>query len=126
MQAQQPRPVATVARPATVPVARAVAAPNGAASHIVVSVSGFQPSPTGPVQAVVMARCGGADVEIGRFGIMPQAPFSAANPAREQRFSLSVPADPGCQKLDNITVHLVPTLGDGTGAALEIGGAALR
>lgn len=128
MAAQEQRLVATVARPATVPVSRpaTAAAAQGAASRVVIGVSGFQPSPSGPVQAVVTAACDGAEVEIGRFGILPQAPFTASDPAREHRFSLTVPADAGCQRLGSVTIRLVPTQGDGAGAVLEIGRAELR
>jgi len=63
---------AAVDKPVTVSLVRAssAGAVGGGTVHVVVTVSGFQPSPAGPVQAVVYVQCNGSKVEIGRFGIL--------------------------------------------------------
>ena len=125
----QERPLrATVGQPLTMPVSRAplTTASPGGARHVVVTVTAFQPSPDGPVQAVVSALCGASVVELGRFGLLPQKGFSAAEPAKAQRFSLPVGADGACMAPDHVTISLAPNQGEGRGASLEIGSAELR
>ena len=123
-------PGAPAAAGAPVPAAIAAAGPAGTAGggtvHVVVTVSGFQPSPAGPVQAVVYVQCNGSKVEIGRFGILPQTPFSASEPSKAQRFSLTLSADTLCKRPESVVIRVVPTHGDGRGATLEIGGAELQ
>jgi hypothetical protein len=126
--AQETQMRATVDAPATVPV---LAAPptltaNRGPSQVVVTVTGYQPSPSGPVQAVVEARCGTAQKEIGRFGIMSPTAFSATDTARIQRFSLPLGPDAACKRPDSVTIRLVPSSGDGRGATIEIGSAQLK
>jgi hypothetical protein len=121
--------IATVDKPVTLPIIsspQAMMSANRAPSHVVVTVTGFTPSSSGPVQAVVDARCGDTQIEIGRFGIMPQTTFTSANPTKLQRFSLPLTAGSACSRPDSVTIRLVPSRGDGRGATIEIGSAVLR
>jgi hypothetical protein len=126
--AQETRMLATVDNPATVPILPSPSAEsaNGGPSQVIVTVTGFQPSPAGPVQVVVEARCRAAQVEIGRFGILPQTAFSSADPAQTQRFGLTIAQDSTCTRPESVTIRLVPSYGDGRGATLEIGSVELR
>jgi hypothetical protein len=126
--AQENRFVAAVDKPVTVPLVQASSADaeRGSPVHVVVTVTGFRPSPAGPVQAVIDVQCDGSKVEIGRFGILPQTPFSASEPSKAQRFSLTLSPHPPCTQPESVTIRVVPTHGDGRGAMLEIGGAELR
>lgn len=121
------RMLATVDKPATVPIAHSepTAGQREEPRHVVVTVIGFQPSPAGPVQAIVEAQCGSAQVEIGRFGLLPQTAFSSAESHKAQRFSFNIEGST-CRQLENVTIRLAPSHGDGKGASLEIGGAELR
>jgi hypothetical protein len=125
---QEKRFLAAVDKPVTVSLVRAssAGAVGGGTLHVVVTVSGFQPSPAGPVQAVVYVQCNGSKVEIGRFGILPQTPFSASEPSKAQRFSLTLSPNTPCKRPESVTIRVVPTHGDGRGATLEIGGAELQ
>ena len=125
---QENRFLAAVDKPVTVPLVRASPADavGGGTVHVVVTVSGFQPSPAGPVQAVVYVQCNGSKVEIGRFGILPQTPFSASEPSKAQRFSLTLSPNTPRKRPESVTIRVVPTHGDGRGATLEIGGAELQ
>lgn len=128
LAAQEDRLLATVEKPAIVPVVQSVSAEaiKEGPLHVVVTVTGFQPSSTGAVQAIVEALCGTSTVEIGRFGVLPQKAFSPAEPSKAQRFSFSLTPDLTCDRPQSVTIHLVPSHGDGRGASLEIGGAELR
>jgi hypothetical protein len=125
--AEEERMLVTVDKPATVPIVQSLAtdALKEGPRHVVVTVTGFQPSLGGPVQAIVEAHCGASLVEIGRFGLLPQTPFTAAEPRKAQRFSFNI-AGSTCDGLDSVTIRLVPSHGDGHGASLEIGSAELR
>jgi hypothetical protein len=126
--AQEDRLLATMDKPATVPIVQSLSADatKGGPMHVIVTVTGFQPSPAGPVQAIVEAKCGTSLVEIGRFGILPQTSFSASEPSKAQRFSFAIASDSTCQRPESVIIRLVPSHGDGRGATLEIGRAELR
>jgi hypothetical protein len=100
-----------------------IALPAGAAGtgRLVLAVTGFTPSAQGPVQAVVKLRCGAGEREIGRFAITPQVAFTASV-EEAQRFGLALPPDQACGQAASLSVHLVPSRGDGRGASIEIGG----
>lgn len=89
---------------------------------VVVTVSGYQPPSEGAVQIVVKAKVmeSGAEREIGRFGIMPRAAFSSEQPDKMQRFRLSLPPDLALEKIEKLKIYLVPSVGAGAGASLEI------
>jgi hypothetical protein len=126
--AQEERLLATVDQPATVPIVQSLSAgsPNGRPVHVIVTVTGFQPSPAGPIQAIVEVLCGTSLVEIGRLGVLPQTSFSASEPSKAQRFSFAIASVSTCQRPESVTIRLVPIHGDGRGATLEIGRAELR
>jgi len=128
LAAQEVRLLATIDKPATVPIVQSLSAdsPKGGPVHVIVTVTGFQPSPAGPVQAIVEALCGTSLVEIGRFGVLPQTSFSASEPSKAQRFSFAIASDATCQRPESVTIRLVPIHGDGRGATLEISRAELR
>jgi hypothetical protein len=115
---------ATVGSPASVPLVRSQPkdALSGSRASIIVSVAGYQPPREGAVEVVVKAQLGkgGAEHEVGRFGIMPQASFSAKQPERMQRFRLIVPPNLDLTGLEKLEVYVTPTLGDGAGARVEI------
>jgi hypothetical protein len=122
-------PVATVANPAVISAAPAPAAEQGVASQsprVIISVTGFRPPHDGAVQAVVKIRKDGMEQEIGRFGIFPNAEFTAADPSKAQRFGLPLPKELASGGAVKLNVYLVPFKGEGSGALLEIGGAEIR
>ncbi|QND46744.1 hypothetical protein HB780_09560 (plasmid) [Rhizobium lusitanum] len=115
---------ATVGKPATIAISGATnPAPADVGTRIVVTVSGYEPSKTGPVTTVVSVHCGGDTQEIGRFGIFPDEAFSASAGTQPQRFSFLLPDDPACRQPRAITIHLEPQTGDGVGASVTIGSA---
>ena len=91
--------------------------------QLVITVVGYRPSAEGPVQVVVDALCGSQVMEIGRLGILSPRPFTPADPDRAQRFGLPLGA---CAAPSSVTVRVVPTRGNGAGAAVELSGAELR
>jgi hypothetical protein len=115
--------VATVARPTAIPLARSPGAASlvsGQVRQLDINVLGFQPAVDGPVQVVVEARNDGATVEIGRFGLYPERGFSAAEPAKTQRFALTVPAGLRLSESTRLVVRILPTRGSGQGASVEV------
>ncbi|MGH6936207.1 MAG: hypothetical protein ACRED2_08500 [Methylocella sp.] len=122
-------PVATVVNPAVITATPAPAADQGVASQsprVIISVTGFRPPREGAVQAVVQIRRDGTAQEIGRFGIFPNAEFTAADPSKAQRFGLPLPKELAGGGAIKLNVYLVPFKGEGSGALLEIGGAEIR
>ncbi len=125
----QPRRfTATRAAPATIPLLLppGTAAVSGNTRYIDITVDNFRPSPAGPVQIVVDAVTGRDRTEIGRFAIFPERAFVANHRAEPQHFGLAVP--PGL-RLDGSTrliVRIVPSRGDGAGAAVEVESAKFR
>ena len=120
--------VATPKQAAIVPVKPAPADPNaraGQAGSLVVDIVGFQPPPTGSVQAVVSVRAAatGERHEIGRFGLFPNSAFKAKGADETQKFQLTL--DPAAAQLlrkhGKVSVDLLPNGGNGDGAQLEIG-----
>ena len=124
--AQPERSLATVDKPAVV----ATTPPTEAANknrRLILTVTGFQPPESGAVQVVVDARTAAGGQEIGRFGIFPNAPFTASEPSRGQRFGLPWPSElAGLDHSVTLNVHLVPLRGTGEGARLEVGAAAIQ
>lgn len=122
-------PVATVVSPAVITATPAPAADQGVASQsprVIISVTGFRPPHEGAVQAVVKIRRDGTEQEIGRFGIFPNAEFTAADPSKAQRFGVPLPKELARGGPVKLNVYLVPFKGEGSGARLEIGGAEIR
>lgn len=93
------------------------------AARLVVTVTGFKPATSGTVEGVVLISCGTEEREIGRFGIFPQQPFISGSDAKPQRFGFAWPD--GC-KPTHVTVRVEPSVGDGSGAEIVIGEAALK
>lgn len=123
--------IATVERPAVV-TAAAVPGPDAGMAdqpaRLVVSVTAFTPSRDGTVQGVVKVQKseGGAEQEIGRFGMFPNAEFRAADPSQAQRFSFPLPKELARGGPVKLTVQVVPLRGEGKDARLEIGGAEIK
>ncbi len=109
----------TVDSPAVVSVSGAKRTP-AEGGRLVITVSGFQPSPAGPVTAVIVAQCRGTTTEIGRFGVLPNKAFVASGEVGVQRFGLELPEEPACHTLSSVTVRLEPELGNGAGASMTI------
>ncbi|MGH6839683.1 MAG: hypothetical protein ACREDT_12990 [Methylocella sp.] len=121
--------IATIDKPAAVTAAPAVEGIEPAqAQRVIIKVTGFQPPTEGAVQVVVKARVddSGAEREIGRFGIFPNAEFKAAEPSKAQRFGLALPKELARGGPVKLNVYLVPLRGEGKGARLELGSAEIR
>jgi hypothetical protein len=119
--------VATAARPAIVPlerVADALASAEGP-QYVQIAVRGYRPASDGPVEVVVEALAGAKSVEIGRFGVFPNVAFTADDPAKVQRFRLTVPTGVRLDPTTRLRVRLVPELGAGKGASIELDSAGL-
>jgi hypothetical protein len=130
-QAQETKMLATVDRPATVPVSPlsgpANAGPaNAGNERLVVTVDGYEPSAAGPVVFVVTARCGDTTQELGRFGIMESGPVAPGGTMQPQHFGFNLPDDPACRHPSDVIVHVEPTQGDGAGATVSIQGARIE
>lgn len=97
------------------------AAPAGAAA-VEVEVRAYEPSRDGPVTLVVEASTADAQVEIGRVGVFPDRPFTAAEPEKAQRFRLPLPASLSASRVRSVTVRVEPTLGTGQAARAEVAG----
>jgi len=97
----------------------------GQPGSLVVDVVGFEPPPTGSVQAVVTVKAAstGETHEIGRFGLFPNSSFKAKDADQIQKFRLTL--NPTAAKLveqhGKVSVDLLPNGGTGDGARLEIG-----
>ena len=114
----------TVGKPATIAISGATErAPADAGTRIVVTVNGYEPSPTGAVTTIVSVHCGDGVREIGRFGIFPNEAFSVSGGARPQRFGFPLPDDPACRQPQTVIIHLEPQTGNGAGASIAIGNA---
>lgn len=121
---------ATVDMPATVAVASAgtTAVGTDKPNQIVISVTGFQPATDGTVQAVVriVGSKMGAEQEIGRFSLFPNVAFKADGASHAQRFAFPLPKDVTDSTALSLKVQLVPIMGEGKGATLDVGGAEFR
>jgi len=130
VRADRTRTVATVDRPAV--VTAVPSAPErgaaGGSGRVILGVTGFVPSPDGTVQAVVKAARDGAgpEREIGRFGIFPDAAFTAPDPSRARRFAFKLPEELAGAERVRLNVYLVPLHGDGKGARLDLGSVELH
>ncbi len=125
------RMLATPGKPAIVPARPASAALLGAAdigaSRLILTIVAFTPpSDKKPVEIVVRAAAAGQGRELGRVAIMPYAAFRATDTARRQNLTFALPADLAGEKTLTLEVALVPVLGGGKDASLEVGGAAIR
>jgi hypothetical protein len=122
--------VATPKRSAVVPVKPEATGGEAQSGSLIVNVVGFEPPPTGSVQAVVTVKAAttGETHEIGRFGLFPNSQFKAKDVEEAQRFQLTLsPAAALLLKQQGkVSVELVPYGGDGEGARLEIGKIDLR
>ncbi|WP_439924654.1 hypothetical protein [Nitrobacter sp. JJSN] len=115
---------ASVKAPARIAVAPSPNPSQRAAARIVITVTGFTPSTSGPIEAVVLIPCGTQEREIGRFGIFPQQSFTAGRNANAQRFGFALPD--ACEMPSQVTIRVEPSAGDGSGAELVIGRAELE
>ena len=125
--AAQAEPVrVTVDAPAKVPIVRSPEAltRRTGAEQVVVTVSGYEPSPAGPVQIVALAMCDGKERALGRFAVLPATGFGAGDKHRHQHFGLTLPAE--CGGAEHLTVRLIPSRGDGSGAHADIAGAEIN
>ena len=124
---------ATIGKPAIVTATTATANLTGAAEmggrKVLLSITAFTPPPDkNPVEIVVNATRadGRASQEIGRFAITPYAAFTAADPARVQNFTLTLPAALASERNLTLSVALSPVRGGGQGASLEVGRAVIQ
>jgi hypothetical protein len=123
---------ATLGKPAIVTAMPATAAVLDGADigtrQVLIGVVAFTPPPDKrPVEAVVSVRLPGGSVrEIGRFSIMPSAPFGAGDPSKRQNFALPLPPDLAGQQALTLSIALVAVSGGGQGASLDVGSAAIR
>jgi len=122
---------ATTGHPAIVTAGPAGAALLGAANigtgHLLIRVSAYTPPPDKkPVEIVVSAKLASGLREIGRFSIMPAAPFAAGDHYPTQNFSLDLPSDLKGKRSIVLSVAVVPVLTGGEGASVTIAGAAIR
>jgi hypothetical protein len=126
--AQPRRFTAKRAAPATIPLLLppGTAAVADATRYIDIIVDNFRPSPTGPVQIVVDAVTSHGQTEIGRFAIYPERAFVTNERAEPQRFGLAVPPGLRLDRSTRLIVRIVPSRGDGTGAAIEVEPARFR
>jgi hypothetical protein len=115
---------ANVDMPARVAIAASRDPSQRTDGRLVITVTGFTPSASGPVEAVVLIPCGAEEREIGRFGIFPQKSFRAGRNANSQRFGFALPN--ACKTPSRVTIRVEPSSGDGSGAELVIGGAELE
>lgn len=125
----QPRRfTATRAAPATIPLLLppGTAAVASTTRYVDITVDNFRPSPAGPVQIVVDAVTGPERTEIGRFAIYPERTFITNDRAEPQHFGLAVPAGLRLDESTRLIVRIVPSRGDGTGAAVEVESAKFR
>jgi hypothetical protein len=118
--------LATVGMPAVVTAMLVAPERAGEPRRVIVSVTAFRPPQDGHVMAVVKAESNGTEQEIGRFGIFPEAEFSAAESSKTQRFGLRLPKELASAGPVKLNIYLVPSIGEGAGARLEVGGAEIR
>jgi hypothetical protein len=118
---------ATVDQPAviTTTTGAAESAPANP-SRAVIHVTAFTPPHSGAVQAVVKVEQGGHEQEVGRFGIFPNAEFTANSPSQVRRFGLPLPKSLAAGGPLTFKVDLVPLTGDGQGARMVFGLAEVR
>ena len=125
--AQPAARVATIGRPAEVPVVQpAAGAPAGGFRYVEVTVKAFRPSADGPVQIIVEAPDGASRRELGRVGIYPELAFSATEPGKAQHFAFDLPSDLRLAPSTVLTVRIAPGRGSGEGAEVEVAPARLR
>ena len=125
MQVTLDKPAVVTAKPAT---AAMLGGADIGARRVLLSVVGYTPpADKKPVDIVVRVVLAGGDRrEVGRFAIVPAAPFGTADAARHQNFAFALPADLAGQKTLSLEVALVPVNGGGQGARLEVGSAAIH
>ena len=122
--------LATPEKPAVVTVARSAALDraSGRNAAVYVQVAAYQPPRDGgSIVIVVKAEVpGGAERDIGRFGLSLNKPFSAAEVPHGQTFRLALPRDlPGTEPL-RLKIYVVQSRGETAGARVEIGKAEIR
>lgn len=113
------------ARVALDPMPRAAATAAEEAPRLVVSVDGYQPSSSGPVQFVVTIDCAGKKEEVGRFGIFPDAAFEAGGKVAAQQFGFDMP-EAACKERSEAVISVEPSIGTGEGAVLTLGRVAIE
>ncbi|TFF25365.1 hypothetical protein E3C22_08375 [Jiella endophytica] len=115
----------TPARVALDPLPRAAATAAEEAPRLVVSVDGYRPSSSGPVQFVVTIDCAGKKEEVGRFGIFPDAAFEAGGKVAAQQFGFDMP-EAACKERSEAVISVEPSTGTGEGAVLTLGRVAIE
>jgi len=110
------------------PAAMTVKAPPGGGQHrLVITVSGYTPpAPGQSVDFVVVAGAPGREQILGRFGVMPAMAFQATDPTQMQRFGFALPAGLARQGAIPVRVKIEARHGDGRGASLVVGDAAIE
>jgi len=120
---------ATSRSPAVVTAGRsATAQPPGRKPALYVQVAGYQPpSGGGSVLIAVKAeRPGGAERDIGKFGVSLNMPFTKANASRGQTFRVPLPPDLAGRDSLRLKVYIEPSNGEPGGSRVEIGKVEIR
>ncbi|WP_082935751.1 MULTISPECIES: hypothetical protein [unclassified Rhizobium] len=126
VQANESDMRATTSKPATITISsRAVHSSADTSARVVLTVTGYEPSTSGPVTTVVSLDCGSNVREIGRFGIFPNKAFSVLDGAKPQRFGFPLPDDPSCRQPQTVIIRLEPQTGGGSGASITISDASI-
>ncbi len=97
--------------------------------RVLLTIVAFTPPPDKkPVEIVVSAarHDGSARHELGRVAISPYAAFGRGDTKRWQNFAFALPDALTGQATLTLSVALVPALGGGKGASLEVGSAAIH
>ncbi len=119
--------VATPGSPAEMGLESVRTAALRSPSALVLRLTAYQPPRVGTVAVVARLKNPrtGQTREIGRFGIFPDAPFTATTANDAQRFGLTL----GAVDLEwlgradtRVTVSIEPSGGTGAGARLVVGG----
>jgi len=114
--------VVTVTRPAVLESAR-----KGNPA-VYVQVTAYRP-PSGGGSILIDVKAqqpGGAERDIGKFGLSLDRPFTASNASRAQTFRLPLPRDLAATEPLRLKVYVVPSRGEARDARVEIGKAEIR
>jgi hypothetical protein len=122
--------LATPEKPAVVTVARPAATESKTRGNpaIHVQVTGYQP-PAGGGSVLIDVKAeqpGGAERDIGKFGLSLDRPFTASESSRAQTFRLRLPPDLAGTEPLRLKVYVVPSRGDAREARVEIGKAEIK
>ena len=125
-------PVATVAKPAELPAKQITRVRSGQPPRTLnLSVVDYTPPREGTVAAVVTLANAHLRIrrDLGRFGVYPNAPFTAEKPDDAQRFGFQLAPEDVVLLQDagtQVVVSLEPSAGARDGARLVLGAAELR